>query len=1040
MANAKPIEVRVGPQTGQLMTGISADNAGVANWTIKRDWRRSIDQEVLAEGCDQFAPNPVNVIQPNVGGQAITLVAWVKRGNGRIAVVVGTKTKLFRYFGVDNGAYFEGVADTAYFDDADQYCDDNPGAWILIGEGFSNQGQRWEAVAINGYLILNNGVDLPVTYRVEDAAVEVIFELREQGIASVGTICAHNSILMCFDIRQLNADKHVEIMSPIASAANALVTGIERAAVLGKVNSGVDGTAGNTLTAAGNVFDISMVGSGIRMANGLARTITAVLSPTQATLDGDADLAEPNQPFYFPGADDNAVTPDMATLFPGRTLAWVGLRLFWASGDFRTIVGIDGAGRFLVDSDAPVPSGAVSVENPAAYAAFTDEANIDQFSWRSIWSMPKLPRRFGAIIPCSIDPTSNTVTLKYPVRSLEAGQSVLILGAGTGGGNLTANIAFAMPKQLLLADLAITDAASQIFDDIAAARAAQEAAQVTLNSTASTLLVAQEALDSANTASDAAKAAAAVDPTDATLTQAATDASAAAADASAKVDAARAANTAAQTALTTATDALTKAEAELQPADSTLQAADAAASITGKFYDLVGDGSGILKALTLKQRVLVYKANSTIFMGSYTGDVNTPFVFDDLETPAGKSLKYRDTLVSVDGDYHIYAGPTGFYRMDLVRRTPMEMKELELCKDVFFNADKSGLSLGPPIPPTAADSVEGTLFIVYLGLEPTKTYQWQGPDGTRQITGQDAFSVEISLTQFPGSLNYSLSEVVSSAGDLVFAVDNPITREIFICFPSSGQDKALRFDYRYGTVSTTSQQITAACGVERPESQVQVGKAEVWFVMGDANGLVLRYGLINAAAQSAGVIKVSKAAGSSVLVATAPFFSTRMIGKSIRTTGNKWFAIIGVTDALHATTLALDNQGALAADTFTIENAIYHRDSQAYYGVLQSGLDAFGSSTINKLINGYILFLASNSPSTELSVVFRGGVNPDGASDILNTTIPNPQSRNLVPVTLEQFFIGDRITASGVNHLAALVARVFPAVSPVGSRSFERRP
>ena len=183
-------------------------------------------------------PDPSNPAQPATNGEAITLIAMVRQPNGRTAVVVGTKTTLYRYFGLDNGAYFEdGYIEAGYFDD-------NPGNWITIGSGFSTSGRRWEALSINGYLVLNNAADLPLTYRVEEMEARPIYELREQGIASVGTIAEHDGILVCGDIRQLNSDKHIQIMSTLpvgeASQAGAQTSAGSQAVV----NSGVTGEAG----------------------------------------------------------------------------------------------------------------------------------------------------------------------------------------------------------------------------------------------------------------------------------------------------------------------------------------------------------------------------------------------------------------------------------------------------------------------------------------------------------------------------------------------------------------------------------------------------------------------------------------------------------------------------------------------------------------------------------------------------------------------------------------------------------------------------
>lgn len=1025
------------------MTGVSAENAGIYNWTIKRDFRRDKDLEILSEGYDRFAPNPLNAIQPEVGGEPITLIAMLRRANGQIAVVVGTKTTLFRYFGLDNGAYFDGVGSDAYFEESAQYFDDNPGVWIEIGSGFSSQGKRWEAIPINGYLVMNNGVDLPMTYRVEDSEVAPIYELREQGITSVGTIVEIDGILVCMDIREIDADKHVEIMTPLAGSAPAQVVGIlPSSPILGKVNSGVDGVNGNTLTVtAGGIFDLSglesIVGRTIRMANGLTRTITVATSPTVATLDGAADLAEPNQPVYLIGPDDNKVTPNIATLFPGLEFAGdperaVGLQLFWASGEIRTIVDITDDGYYLVDSDAPIAEGNVSIENPAAYTVFTEESFINHFQWRVLWALPDLPRRFGAIIPCSVDPTSNTLNLRYPVRSLESGQDILILGAGTGGGNLTATIALALPNQLIISEGAITDAASEIQASIAAARAVETDAQTTVDSTASTLQVAQGSLDAAN--------AAVVDPPEhsdpAVLQQAAAAASAA-------VDAARANSIAAEKALTDATAARETSEQLLQPVDSSLMLADAFSSITGKFEDLIGDGSAILKALALRGYLIIYKANSTIFVAQYTGTVEKPFNFEDLQTPASAALRYRDTLIAVRGKYHLYAGQNAFYRFDLVNRTPLEMAEFQLCQDVFFEGLSAGA--GNPLPFVSGHTfVLGPPtyrvdFVTWSGLDASKVYQLTTDGKVQQLTNITTYQLPIRSTAGAGityAASYSLTEVVSGE-DLIFAADNPVTREIFFCFPSAGDDKMLRFDYRHGTVSTSSMALTSAGAVQRPESQVVVGNGEVWMVAGTDDGLLLRYGLIDGQSRRSGAITATKAANSNVVTASQVFFEARMVGKSIKFSSGKIFAITAFTSA---TEVQVVGAGSVTSETFSIENAIYHRDGQEYDGVMQSGVDAFGATNVEKRVNGYVLYLGSQSPGVPIGVALRGGVNAADMEDAIATTIASPRAHNLLPATWQGYFIGDRITVSGVNHFVSVAGRSLVEVGGINSKAFFRKP
>lgn len=166
----------------------------------------------------------------------VNLVHTVRRPNGKAAMIVGTKTTLYRYFAFDDGEYFlrdedpnyfmADGPDAPYFAVADEYFSlstvpggyftdtgpgtpyfaSNPGEWRIIGTGFSELGHRWEALNINGYAVFNNGYDLPVTYQEQEETVVPIYELREAGIVLVGTIWENNGVLMAGDIAEMKEE------------------------------------------------------------------------------------------------------------------------------------------------------------------------------------------------------------------------------------------------------------------------------------------------------------------------------------------------------------------------------------------------------------------------------------------------------------------------------------------------------------------------------------------------------------------------------------------------------------------------------------------------------------------------------------------------------------------------------------------------------------------------------------------------------------------------------------------------------------------
>lgn len=197
----KPYTYKPGEDGGALRTVFSLENVGEANYAEKVNWRRvELDQEGLREGDRLFYPKTSVAVgaQPLNATAPITLIAEGVRPNGAKALVVGTATTLYRF----NHA-------TA--------------SWDTIGSGFSGSAKRWQLDDLNGYLILNNGVDLPMTFRVEDAAVKPIYELREQGIAAVGWIFVFNGFLVCCDITEIQAAALAGVMNgatpygPVAS-------------------------------------------------------------------------------------------------------------------------------------------------------------------------------------------------------------------------------------------------------------------------------------------------------------------------------------------------------------------------------------------------------------------------------------------------------------------------------------------------------------------------------------------------------------------------------------------------------------------------------------------------------------------------------------------------------------------------------------------------------------------------------------------------------------------------------------------------------
>lgn len=602
--------------------------------------------------------------------EVLQLVTESVRPNGKKAVVVGSKRRLYRFTSLEDGGYteFDGLPAEYWATSGPDtpYVLTDQGEWMTIGWGFSTAGNRWEHVSINGYLCLNNGADLPCSYRWEEQHVVPIYELREQGVAAVGTIAEHAGCLMAFDITEIDAEEipnlfdfvgkiqsgnvlalqtgntvtvPVDFFTPnlvnwqfeysdgvirnIAAVVDERTVTLDGAALTvdgaglsftlrpraqqnGSLYSGIitadlpdSGPA--TVTASGAIFTLGMVGDTIRFANGFETTITAFIGPTQVTVADNAPETIDDQPFWVIDAGTSFVV--ISTSF--FTADMVGRKIIWESGEVRTITAYVSPTQVEVDADLTVALGPFGLNNPETYARYTQTQFTDRIQYKAIWSMIGEPRRFASVVPGRIESGSIELVLDYPVQSFEAGQQILISGAGQSGGNLIATIVFV----------------------------AAEGKELMIDTPA----------------------------------------------------------------LTTTTTAF-------------VQQLDSVGSIVGS-AELQDDSSGILKALRLDKTLIIYKATS-IFTALFTGVPESPFQFDIVkDVPLSGCLYYRNTLCLVGGR-HVYAGRNNFYEFDLGSRLPSVFQLAEACKNIFYGQPNVKLSRSDDIF-VANNSVTNEMFFVY---------------------------------------------------------------------------------------------------------------------------------------------------------------------------------------------------------------------------------------------------------------------------------------------------------------------------------------
>ena len=667
MAN-RYTNVSVSPSKGgALMSRVSSSEAGLPNYKIKRDWRRDSDFEARREGFDYFGELGSLTVgaQPWPAGTSstdeITLIHMARSATGKTKIIAGTKTSLY----VFNALEFEYVDDPTpsnnpYFDDIDVPGGTEPFfaslEWDEIGSGFSTEGRRWEAVNVSGYAVFNNGTDLPVYWQIGDEQVTPMTELRDLGVAHVGTIAAFNNILMVADIREIPIGDHTAWM--------------------------------------------------------------------------------------------NGVGP---------------------------------------------------------YEIYTAGLATSRYQYRLLWSSLNAPTEFGVVLPCSATASSTTITLTHVSESFAAGDAVVVIGAGTAGGNLYTTIDSISGATVVLDDAAVTTTASAI-----------------------------------------------------------------------------------------------------------LQKQSSIGSVTG-YDDLTDDASGILAMKELMGQLVIYKDTSN-FLAKYTGIVSVPFQFSRLPIARGKNLYYKNTLIGVGGKYHVYAGRNGFYRFDLQNRQPTEIKALDLCGDFFFDNE----------------------------------------------------------------------EVNIGSTDSIFSAYNVNTKEIWFSFPSLTEDKALCYDTRYGTASTTSISITAASAVKRPTLHIEPTETEDWFVMGTSDGTCLTYGLVD---------------------------------KPL-----SWWSDKDV----------IFYRRSSKVDTSTTDS---------YDSLLSSGLSDFGDQFNEKDMRSFLPNLSSQQGSlTDLgmSVKIYSAESQTGTEALVADHIIDEPNENMVSLFARAHNFRDELKISGKDNPVKLASRTYE-ISKVGSRSAIRR-
>ncbi len=178
---------------GQLVSGShSQDTTGAANYVEKINFRRETDGEVRREGWSRL--NLDGTLCDELGSAAPVrlLKQFSSEGNMYLVAASGDKVYVLN----ESSKQWKVIAENLYNIDEFNYSSKQASTAAFYGL----KAKKIEVVAIDGYLIINNGLDLPLYYRPDWPCAFPMFSLRERGIIRVGTISEFDGRLFIADV------------------------------------------------------------------------------------------------------------------------------------------------------------------------------------------------------------------------------------------------------------------------------------------------------------------------------------------------------------------------------------------------------------------------------------------------------------------------------------------------------------------------------------------------------------------------------------------------------------------------------------------------------------------------------------------------------------------------------------------------------------------------------------------------------------------------------------------------------------------------
>lgn len=194
------------------------------------------------------------------------------------------------------------------------------------------------------------------------------------------------------------------------------------------------------------------------------------------------------------------------------------------------------------------------------------------------------------------------------------------------------------------------------------------------------------------------------------------------------------------------------------------------------FYELVQDGSRILKMKELADKLVVYRDTGFYFVTTTNSPYN-PFAVDPRYT-GGRVPDFRHTIINLGGNQHLFMGNSGVY---VINRSSVEPKVVEKFE------------LGPPfwqiVPPELAEFV----------------YSVDNPI-TREIF-----------------INCPLGYKEDSAGNYIDELGELTDRPVI-------QWGVIAYDYINETLSQIDSSFTSCASIRKPKYN-RIGPDELWFIM-----------------------------------------------------------------------------------------------------------------------------------------------------------------------------------------------------------------